>query len=232
MIHNVLVKSLCAIALLWACASDNQNVGNAQNAPQRSGSGAGTSNPPDRSKSMTGITAAYTAFRAYAAQKLGIAANKVEGGPNDEALGKLMKTRVGSVWAFIMNKPGDHSNEVRGWATEDGKVVTLEQNLGALFAEAGVWGGGVSPALTEREIADRLTWSLGTRYSVYVAPHLNVPGPTLALKDGAGTFTFTANYHEPGPGGAGGGPPQLTRIEIALTADRRATATQKRISSP
>lgn len=232
MIHDMLVKSFCAIMLLWACASDSQGVGSAQNTSQGSGSGARTSSPPDRSKPMSGITAAYTAFRAYAAQKLGIPVDKVEGGPKDEALGKMVKTRVGSVWAFMMQRPGDAQSELRGWATEDGKVVTLEQNLGALFAEAGVWGGGVKPPLTAQELADRLTWSLGVRHSVYVAPHLNVPAPALTLADGAGTFVFTVNYREPGPGGAGGGPPQLTRIEIALTADHRATATQKRIPSP
>jgi len=181
---------------------------------------------------MTGITAAYTAFRAYAAQKLGIPADKVEGGPNDEALAKMMKTRVGTVWAFIMKKPGVHDTDVRGWAAGDGTVITLEQNLGVLFAEAGVWGGGVAPPLTAREIADRLAWSLGTRYIVYAEPDLGAPAPELALKGGAGTFTFTVDYRESGPGGAGGGPPQLTRFEIALTTDHRATATRKRVPSP
>jgi len=214
--RRAILEALCAIALFAACASDKQNAGTPQN--------LGTANPPDRSKPMNGITAAYTAFRTYAAGKLGIPVDQVEGGPNDEALGKMMKTRVGSLWAFAMKKPGD-KNEVRGWATDDGTVITLEQNLGLLFAEAGVWGGGVSPPLTDREIADRLLWTFGPKYVLY-------PGTKLTLENGVGTFVFTVNYRESGPGGVGGGPPQLTRVEIALTADHHATATQTRSPTP
>jgi hypothetical protein len=174
---------------------------------------------------MSGIAKANTAFREYAAKKLGFPADKLEGGPNTEADIPLVPQRVGSVWAFVMRKPGDNKNEVRGWAIADGTVITLEQNLGLLFAEAGVWGGGASPPLTERELADRLLWTFGPKYVL-------APTPKLTLKDGAGTFVFHVNYRESGPGGVGGGPPQLTRVEIALTPDHHATATQTRVSTP
>jgi hypothetical protein len=235
MIGNLIVKALCAAALLWGCASDKQNGGSQKNpSPGGGGTGSGpvANNPPDRSKPMTGVAAAFEAFRAHAAQKLGVPADKIEGGPRTEADVDLVPQRVGSVWAFIMRKSGVYDNEVRGWAIADGTVITLEQNLGLLLAEAGVWGGGVSPPLTAPQIAERLVWSLGMNHNVFIAPHLKVPAPEVTLKDGAGKLTFVVDYRQPGPGGAGGGPRQLTRFEIALTADRRATATQTRIPSP
>ena len=242
MSKKVLIQSLCAMALFWACASDSQSGGGGGGAspPRGSASPAAGSNakPSTGSNAMSGITTAYTAFRAYAAQKLGIPADTVEGGPKVEALARMVKTRVGALWAFMMQKPGEPKSEIRGWAADDGTVVTLDQNLGRLFVEAGVWGGAgggsgaAAPRLTDREIADRLVWSLGPKYTIYSALPHNIPAPMLTLKDGAGTFSFTVNHTESGPGGVGGGPPQLTRIDIALTADHRASATQKRIPSP
>lgn len=235
MIRTLIIRSLYVAVLCGGCASDNHNGASAKSS---SGSGAGTGSAPvankpsDRSKPMTGVPAAFAAFRAHAAQKLGVAPDKVEGGPSTEADVDLLPQRVGSVWAFIMRPAGVYDREVRGWAIADGTVVTLEQNLGVLLAEAGVWGGGVSPPLTAPQIAELLAWSLGMNHGVFIAPHLGVPAPEIALKNGAGTFTFTLDYHQPGPGGAGGGPRQLTRYEIALTADRRATATHKRVPSP
>jgi hypothetical protein len=230
-ICKLVVKALCASALIWGCASDRQNAGSQKNTPpggSSAGSGPVANNPPDRSKPMTGITAAHAAFRAYAAQKLGIAIDEIEGGPKDEALARMVEARVGSVWAFIMRKSGVYDRDVRGWATADGTVVTLEQNLGVLLDEAGVWGRGVTPPLTAVQIAERLVWSLGMNYAVFMLPHLGVPAPELEMKDGAGKLTFVVDYQQPGPRG----PRQLTRFEIALTADRRATATQARIPSP
>lgn len=90
---------------------------------------------------------AVVAFRAFAAQKLGIAVDQVQGGPTSEAHAALFKEqRVGKLWAFVMWRPETKKApkvEVRGWASPDGKVITLEQNLGLLFAEAGAWGGGL-----------------------------------------------------------------------------------------
>jgi hypothetical protein len=231
----MITRSLLTLALCCGCASDNQSsANNTQTTLTGSGSaahGAAAGGSPDRSKPMTNLEKAYAAFRDHAARKLGVSPDKIQGGPGTEELVKMSKGTVGSVWAYTVRAAGK-PDEVRGWATADGTVVTLEQNLGVLLAEAGVWGGGVSPPLTAPQIAERLTWSLGMNHSVFVAPHLGVPAPEIVLKDGAGTLTFVINYRRPGPGGAGGGPRQLTRIEIALTADRRATATQTRIPSP
>ncbi|HSK03530.1 MAG TPA: hypothetical protein VK932_19900 [Kofleriaceae bacterium] len=231
MICKLVVKALCVSALFWGCASDRQNAGSQKNTPpggSSTGAGPVANNPPDRSKRMTGVAAAFEAFRAHAAQRLGVPADQIEGGPRTEADVGLVPQRVGSVWAFIMRKSGVYDHEVRGWATGDGTVVTLEQNLGVLLDEAGVWGRGVTPPLTAVQIAERLTWSLGMSYAVFMLPHLGVPAPELVMKDGAGKLTFVVDYQQPGPRG----PRQLTRFEIALTADRRATATQARIPSP
>ncbi len=233
----MIARSLVAIALCCGgCASDNQSsANNTQTTPPGSGSaapGSAAAGAPDRSKPMTNLDKAYAAFRDHAARKLGVPPDKIQGGPGTEALLKMSKGTIGSVWGYAVRSDAKPGEEVRGWATGDGTVITLEQNLGMLLAEAGVWGGGVSPPLTAPQIAERLAWSLGMNYTVFIAPHLGVPAPELVLKGGAGTLSFTVNYRPPGPGGAGGGPRQLTRFEIALTADRRATATRTPVRSP
>lgn len=175
---------------------------------------------------------AAAAFRRYAASQLGIPERKIDGGPTTEEEAAWFLERVGPIWAMTMF-PIDHpENAVRGWASPDGTVITIDQNLGLLLAEAGVWGGGVTPALTATEIAERLVWSLGMNHLVFVDTTLGVPPPALALTSGAGTLTFTDDYRTPGPGGAGGGPHQLTRFDIALTPDHRATATRTALPAP
>jgi hypothetical protein len=58
------------------------------------------------------------------------------------------------------------------------------------------------------------------------------PATVIAIKlvDGTGTLTFALDHRESGPGGAGGGPRQLTRFDIALTKDHRAAATRTPLS--
>ena len=199
------------------CASDSSSAGPS--------GGSATKG----SKKMPGEEfPAVVAFRAHAAKKLGIPVDQVQGGPISEVHANLFKNqRVGKIWAFVMYTPGTPKVETRGWATPDGKVITLEQNLGLLFAEAGVWGGGVSPPLTAQELADRLIWSQGVNFSPQRDLRLGIPAPELTVQDGAGTLTFISGYRAPGPGGAGGGPVQLTRFEIALTKDQQAIASSK-----
>jgi len=203
-----------------ACASDNSRA-----AP--GGSGSASTTAPGKGKKMAGEEfPAVVAFRAHTAKKLGISVDQVQGGPISEAHANLFKNqRVGKIWAFVMWGPGTPKVEVRGWATPDGKVITLEQNLGPLLAEAGAWGGGATPALTGKDLADRFAWSLGDA-TVEINNAIGVPYPELVMKDGAGTLRFVLGRREPGPGGAGGGPVTRTLFEIALTKDQQATATR------
>jgi hypothetical protein len=95
---------------------------------------------------------AAVGFRAYAAAKLGIAESEVDGGPTNEEEAALFTQRVGTLWAMTMFPRGDTQNEVRGWATPGGVVVAIDQNLGLLLEEAGVWGGGVVTPLTATQL--------------------------------------------------------------------------------
>jgi hypothetical protein len=213
------MKWLCAIAgaLLASCASDGRGGGARDKVVDVTPAGSATGTP------MTGTyAAAVAAFRAHAASLLRIDVAQVQGGPVHESLAAMVTSRVGSVWGFTMHG-STPIPEVRGWATKDGVVVTVDQHLGVLLTEAGVWGGGVKPALTATEIAERVTWALGMNYTVFMNPAVGAAAPTLALEDGAGTLSFVVNYQQPGPGGSGGGPRQLTSIEIALGKDHQAT---------
>ncbi len=169
---------------------------------------------------------AVVAFRAYTASRFDISIDEVEGGPIGEAQAALFEQRVGSIWAFAMwGAQLVDAAALRGWATRDGVVITLEQNLGLLLAEAGVWGGG-APALTARQLASHLTWSMGTSYQLGSAATPGVPEPSLTLSGGAGSLRFAVGQRQPGPGGSGGGPVEWSMVDIALTADHRATATR------
>lgn len=176
---------------------------------------------------------AVVAFRAFAAQKLGIAVDQVQGGPTSEAHAALFKEqRVGKLWAFVMWRPETKKApkvEVRGWASPDGKVITLEQNLGLLFAEAGAWGGGVQPPLDGKAIAERLVWSLGDS-TLEINNALGLPYPELTMKGGEGSLRFAIGWRQPGPGGAGGGPVTRTLVEISLGEDRSAAAVKTPIA--
>lgn len=218
--HALLVAALfCA-----ACASDRSSASAA-----KAGNAAATA--PVKGPAMKGTyAAAAEAFSAYAAGKLGLAEDKLLGVGPHEAIAKMNKARVGHVWAFGARPAADASAaEVRGWATEDGVVITLEQNLGLLFAEAGVWGGGAAPALTAPELAERLAWAMGANVSVFVLVAQGLAAPELKLEDGAGKLTFHVNVSPPG---AGRGPRQVSRVEVEVSKDQRATLTRTAIPAP
>lgn len=211
-----------ALALVSAaCASDSSSAG-------PGGNGSATKSPSGKGKKMPGEEfPAVVAFRAHTAKKLGIAVDQVQGGPISEVHANLFKNqRVGKIWAFVMWGPGTPKVEVRGWATPEGQVITLEQNLGPLLAEAGAWGGGVTPPLNGKDLAERLAWSLAD-HTVQINNAIGIPYPQLEMKDGAGTLRFVTGTRPPGPGGSGGGPQELTLFEISLTKDQQATATRK-----
>lgn len=243
-----MINKLCFAALLSflcaACASDNSQASSVVAASSGGGGGASGSGKPSGSSSgkqgaangsaMTAATAAkgtyqaaFEAYRAFAAQKLGVAPDKVAGvGPN-ENIAKLQRGRVGQVWAFEAHPKDAMTPEARGWASNDGVVITLDQNLGLLFAEAGVWGGGVSPALTAQQLADTLTWAMGSGHNVFTA-HPKVPAPELKVKDGEGSLVFHVDFQQPGARG----PRNVSRIEVTLAKDHRATLTRAPIPAP
>lgn len=218
---NGLVAGLALSAAAAACASDE---GRAAPSPPVKDHSKGS----NMAKKLPGDEfPAVVAFRAHAAQKLGISVEQVQGGPTSEAHAALFKDqRVGKLWAFVMWKPESKKEpkvEVRGWASPDGKVITLEQNLGLLFAEAGAWGDGVQPPLDGKAIAERLLWSLAD-YTLEIDNALGLPYPELVMKDGAGSLRFAIGWRQPGPGGAGGGPVTRTLVAVSLAKDRTAVA--------
>lgn len=243
MIHKL---SCIAALLLAACASDNSQASavSASSASSAASAASGGGGKPAGQGSASGkpsasngsvmtaakgtYQAAFEAYRAHAVNKLGLPAEQLGGfGPN-ESIAKLQRGRVGQVWAFEGRPKDAPTPELRGWATSDGVVVTLEQNLGLLFAEAGAWGGGVTPALTAQQLADSLTWAMGSGHTVFTL-HPKVPAPELTLKDGAGTLSFHVDFQKPGQGRA---PRNISRIEVALTKDQRATLTRTPIPAP
>ncbi|HEX8097675.1 MAG TPA: hypothetical protein VF507_06545 [Pyrinomonadaceae bacterium] len=167
------------------------------------------------------------AFREYAARKLNVTPADIEGGAINAETAKTMPNSVGNAWAFIVWVKADRAREVRGWATPGGDVITPEQNLGLLLAEAGVWGRKRRQEQT-RELAARLAglivWAYGMNHMVVNDPDIKIP--VLELSDGDGALTFVSSYRAPGPGGAGGGPNTYTLNTVALTRDRKATLTK------
>jgi hypothetical protein len=226
-----MINKLCIAALLLAaCAADKSQAGVSASG---GGPAKGSGQAAGAGSTMTAVKgtyqAAYQAFLAFAADKLGVAPPKVDGiGPN-ENIAKLQRGKVGLVWAFETHPEGSMTPELRGWAANDGTVITLEQNLGRLFSEAGVWGSGVSPALTAQQLADTLTWAMGTGYRVFIAPGKGAPAPQLSAEAGAGKLTFFVDFQKPGLGRA---PHNVSRIEVALTKDQQATLSRTPIPAP
>lgn len=169
-----------------------------------------------------GFTKAHASFREHIAQTLGVGVDDVQLGPAYEEAGNQFEHTVGRAWGFRGFRKDDPPQSVQGWATADGTVVTREQNLGVLFEQAGVWTD--APKLTAAELAERLVWSMGMEYRVFVEPSSGAPVPALQVgEDGAGTLVFFVSYKQAGPGGAGGGPEQHYKATVTLTPDHKAT---------
>jgi hypothetical protein len=171
-----------------------------------------------------GFAKAKQSFADYTAQSLGVKAQKITVGPSDEAIANYPQNHVGNLWRFEgtytykpteMLDPGQKT--VRAWASPDGTIVTLQQNLGLLFEEAGVWTA--TPKLTADAHADKIAWTATSSALSYFSP----TGASLDLSGGAGSFRFRVSARQSGPGGAGGGPVYLYDCTVALTADHKAT---------
>jgi hypothetical protein len=206
-----------------------------------SGSGSGSETRPDvTTRSLDGSGGGGTmdtdfkptlAFRAHAASLLKVTPDEIEGGANDAATASSMPHSIAGAWAYTVWLKGNPTKDVRGWATADGTVITRDKNLGLLFAEAGVWTK--SPAVTPTQLAEHLVWSYGMNNKLVIEPDDGQPAPRLQLtSDGSGTFEFFLGSRQVGPGGAGGGPLEISKIEITLLADRTAVLSAKPVKQP
>jgi serine/threonine-protein kinase len=192
--------------------------------------------------SMTTPQSPSAAFRAYAAKTLGAPPDQLEGGAVGPALPPGPRRQLqGEVWQYSMRRTNDYARVARGWVTADGTVIAADQNLGLMFAEAGVWAQGSTQPADERAdgIARDLLWMLGMdggtdlTNGVAIDRDNNMPAPTLTLAaDGSGGFRFFAKYQLPESGTRGTGATAYAEIKVDLTADHQARLTATQVPSP
>jgi hypothetical protein len=164
-----------------------------------------------------GFEQAQSSFRSHAARVLKLAPDRVLVSPIEEDPSVQLDQRVGAAWAFYGSSKDQPSQQVRGWAVADGTVITPDENLGLLLAEAGVWSA--KPALDASALAERLVWAMGMNHRLVGARSLHVD------PKGTGTLSFQVAYRPPGPGGAGGGRERVSQCTVTLTADHHAKLT-------
>lgn len=170
-----------------------------------------------------GFDKAQAAFRDHAARTLKIAPDRVLVSPIEVDESVQLDERVGAAWAFYGSDKGHPQQQARGWAVGNGTVITPDQNLGLLLAEAGVWSG--TPKLDANALADRLAWAMGTGHRVTGPRELHVD------PKGTGKLTFQVTYRPAGPGGVGGGRDRITQCTVTLTADHHAKLAQTPVTS-
>jgi hypothetical protein len=177
-----------------------------------------------RSDPMPGFDKAHASFRDHAARALKLSPDRILVSPIEEDASVQLDQRVGAAWAFYGSSRDHPDRQVRGWAIADGTVITPEQNLGLLFAEAGVWSG--KPKLDADALAERLAWAMGMNHRVVGPRSLHV------APSGTGTLSFQVAYRPPGPGGAGGGRDRISQCTVTLTADHHARLVTTAIAAP
>ncbi len=173
---------------------------------------------------MPGFDKAHARFRDHAAHALKLSPDRILVSPIEEDASVQLDQRVGAAWAFYGSSKDHPDRQVRGWAIADGTVITPEQNLGLLLAEAGVWSG--KPKLDADALAERLAWAMGMNHRVVGPRSLHVE------PNGKGTLSFQVAYRPPGPGGAGGGRDRTSQCTITLTADHHARLVTTAIAAP
>ena len=147
---------------------------------------------------------AFNAFRDYLAQSFKVAPAEIMIVPSNEAMASdwdmiLTSTgpisgKIGNAVSFEGGAKSNLNNTVRGWALSDGTVITLKQNLGRLFAEAGAWTP--KHEVNVAVLAAKLIWAIGPDTYLYRGGN-----PSFQMeKDGHGVFTFRRGYRPPGPG--------------------------------
>lgn len=173
---------------------------------------------------MQGFDKAHASFRDHAARALKLSPDRILVSPIEEDASVQLDQRIGAAWAFYGSSKDHPDRQVRGWAIADGTVITPEQNLGLLLAEAGVWSG--KPKLDADALAERLAWAMGANHRVVGPRSLHVE------PNGTGTLSFQVAYRPPGPGGAGGGRDRLSQCTVTLTADHHARLATTAIAAP
>ena len=216
----MMMRALLIATLLFACGDDRAAAEPQKPAaPQPQKKAA-----PEPQKQATPMSELKptAAFRAHAAKALGAQVTEVNGGATDEATAKSGANSVGNAWAYEMWFKDDHTRAVRGWATPDGKVISPDDNLGLLFAEAGAFGKLSDDQLSELsgKLANLIVWSFGMGHRVVKDPMTK--GPVLTAKQ----LTFVDGYKQAGPGGAGGGPETKSKITVELGANHTAKLTK------
>lgn len=173
-----------------------------------------------------GFDKARESFCDHTARALKLPRDRILVSPIEEDPSVQLDQRIGAAWAFYGTSKDHPQHQVRGWATGDGTVITPDQNLGLLLAEAGAWSAGSSPDALADRLAERLVWAMGADHRVVGPRRLHVePG-------GAGTLSFQVAFRPPGPGGAGGGRDRISQCTVALTADHHARLTTAAVAAP
>jgi hypothetical protein len=173
---------------------------------------------------MPGFDKAHASFRDHAARALKLSPDRILVSPIEDDASVQLDQRVGAAWAFYGSSKDHPDRQVRGWAIADGTVISPEQNLGLLLAEAGVWSG--KPRLDADALAERLAWAMGANHRVVGPRSLHVE------PSGTGTLSFQVAYRPPGPGGAGGGRDRLSQCTVTLTADHHARLATTAVAAP
>ena len=153
----------------------------------------------DESRAV-GFERALEAFVADAAQRYGTTPDEIAVIPEtDDPIEALqadsrsgtIEASLGRAWAFEAGPANDLDTFHRGWALDDGTVITEHQNVGALFEAAGTWSPEPSADITD--IAARLVWSFGNAY------HLDYRSPRSLELDARGAgkaaFFYTVREH-------------------------------------
>jgi hypothetical protein len=218
----IVVVALVVALVVTAGALARGGAGSAD----RGGAPAPPANRPvKRSDPMhAGFDKAQASFRDHAARVLKLSPDRVLVSPIEEDPSVQLDERVGAVWAFYGSSKDHPDRQVRGWANADGTVITPDQNLGLLLAEAGVWSG--KPTLDADALAQRLVWAMGANHRLVGPRGLHVD------PSGAGTLSFQVAYRPPGPGGAGGGRDRVSQCTVALTADHHARLATTAVAAP
>jgi hypothetical protein len=146
-----------------------------------------------RASMSTEFEKARLSFTEYAAHTLGVDRGTIQVIPVDVEVAIEDKLRVGKLWQFEAS--GDRF--IGGWATDDGTVVTPEQNLGMLLEESGVWTP--HSTTTALDLAKHIAWAMD--HQLLNQPDRKAALPTLHLeKNGAGVLRFFTGYRPPGTG--------------------------------
>jgi hypothetical protein len=176
---------------------------------------------------------AIAAFRTYTARRLHVSAGDVE----DDSFILEGKHTHGSAQAFLMTHARNGQRGARGWATPDGTVITPMQNLGRLFAEAGVWTRPLmaSPEQLAMMLAEDIVWSYSESDRVQNAPKLALAADgsgslRFVMMSGGPEDNFDDQFVPQDDGGGGGGYGQsYFEVHVAFTSDHKTTLTRESV---